>query len=221
MPATIGDKPAATELPVIAEVTTSGITLSLFDLSVELVALDAQLDQLNAGMPDDAEAQHQAITAYLEQEASTTEKLAQVGDRIATFVRVCEYLEDIAHKEATLFAARAAIYKARGKRIKDTLCRFLNDRNLGDGDSHRIVTGSGAKLWTQKNGGVQSVEVIEGIDPTTLPPRYQKITIEVNEQTLREDLLAGAKIPTVPGPAEGSTQPIARLVPKGKHLRFG
>lgn len=113
-------------------------------------------------------------------------------------------------------AARAAVRKAEAQRlaesaasteskIKNLKLRLMD--SMKTLDIKRIET-ERFTVTVANNGGLVPLIVDDALDPSTLPPALQKVTVSLNNEAARAELEAG------------KTLAFAKLGERGQHLRI-
>lgn len=169
---------------------------TLLDIGQELTALSELM--LSAAdedgvLPPDVEAQLEAWFAELSSDLET--KI----DNTAAFHRVLKLRAAIRKEEAERMLALHKIDANLAERIKRRLHLFMTTQGPQKIKTRRFT------LSVCGNGGVQPMDVDQGIDISHLPIKYRKEVLD--HDAVRADLEAGAKLAW------------ARLRERGSHLR--
>lgn len=122
-------------------------------------------------------------------------------DNYCTFIRQLE-LESAARKEeAERLLKRVKADENTVKSLKWRLKSVMEQRGLKKAGGKRTAS-------VVPNGGKVPVEIDDNVNPEALPPRFQKVTVTLNKDAVRDAL------------AEGEELQFARFGLPGTHLRI-
>jgi hypothetical protein len=171
------------------------MTSTLYDLTAEWTDLSAALTESAGEITDEIEARLDALG---------TLEGAKV-DSYALVVRSFEAHATACRAEATALIAKATVAENAAKRLKARLLDYLTARGLEE------LRGTIWKAKRTANGGKQPLTLL--VDPDDLPPEYQLHSVTANTEMLRIQADDDGSIVF-------SGQPVARLEPRGFHLRL-
>lgn len=172
------------------------MTRTLFEITEDLRALDALLDESDGEITPENEAAYDAFFAELQQEQGA--KL----DAYIGLLKTWEGEEAVARSVIDQFKAKV---QAIGNRIDRHRGRML--LHLVNTGQKSIKSAKGYTVARQDNGGKQPLD-IDPVDPKTVPGRFQKVTVSIDADAVRAAIDAG------------ETVPFARLKPRGQQLRI-
>jgi hypothetical protein len=173
---------------------------TLYELSNDLTDLELALEDMD--LTD--EQQQEAIAIYLAGSAGDELKV-KIGNYVG-LMRECEARSEARAKEAALISKGAHTYSNMAKRLKSSLCEFMDAHNYSKFETDRYT------VVLQANGGVAPLIVPENLDASTLPEVFRVVTYQPNTAAIREALESGT--PTPEYILCGIT-----LGKRGKHLR--
>lgn len=175
---------------------------SLYELTGDYLRLKNDLDEAIDASPDGEPTE--AVIALIEDiersMAENAEDRERKFDSYCSLIRHYQGMASVASEEAARIIKRSSSYESKAKWLKDRLKAVMEV--MGE----TKVTTPINTVRIQQNGGLQGVTV--QVSPDTLPPEFQKVTINPNLDALRKALIAGTKV-------NG-----CMLVPKGNHLRI-
>lgn len=167
---------------------------SLLDITADMRALDDLLEDVGGDISDpQVEAAVSQWFAELDQDLNTK------VDGYCGLIRQKELLASARRAEADQLLLRARTEENQVKSLKERLKFAMTERGLKKAGNVRTASVCG-------NGGKQPVE-IDPIEARTLPPRFQKVLIDIDADKVREALEAGEELA------------FARILPRGTHLR--
>lgn len=171
---------------------------TLYELSEELSDLERALEDIE--LTD--EQQVEAIDIYLAGACGDELKL-----KVANYVslmRECEARSEARAKEAALMAKGARVFDNMAKRLKSSLCEFMEIHSIDKLETDRYT------IALTKNGGVLPLIVPENLDASTLPERFRVIVYQPNTTAIRSTLEEIGGTTDIGGITLGK---------RGKHLR--
>jgi hypothetical protein len=171
------------------------MSTSLYTLGETFAALEAAL--LESG----GEWNEQIESQFVELGKLETERV----DAYAVVVRSFEAHATACRAEAATLATKAQVAENAAKRLKARLLDYLTARGLEE------LRGTIWKAKRTANGGKQPLTLL--VDPDDLPPEYQLHSVTANTEMLRIQADDDGSIVF-------SGQPVARLEPRGFHLRL-
>lgn len=171
------------------------MTPSLYTIGTEFAAIEAELYEAGGEITPEIEVR------LLDLGALEGEKV----DGLATVVRTFESHATACRHEAAAFTVKATVAETAAKRLKARLLDYLTDRGLEE------LRGTIWKAKRTANGGKQAMTLL--VDASELPPEYQVLTVTAYTEGLR--LRADDD-----GVVVLRGVPIARLEPRGHHLRI-
>lgn len=171
---------------------------TLREIGEDMRALDALLLELGGEVTDEqAEA---AIDQWFKDNAHA---LSKKIDDYATVIREAENRERERRDEAGRLLALAALDSTIQVKLKDRLRFFMEEGGVEE------IQGKYHRVRLANNGGLAPMTLLVK-DPLALPEWAQKVTVEADTKQIRNML------ENHPGMAEE----IARLEPRGKHVRI-
>lgn len=175
---------------------------TLYEISADLAALDALLDDLG-GDVSDAAAEAAIDQWFAELGAERDRKL----DAYAGLIRDCETLAEAARAESVRLAALSAQRRSKAERLKARLKYFLEQHQITKLNTERF------SFNVQRNGGNPPVEFTQLITDVRaqLPERFIRVIPEQYEMD-RSAILDALR--------SGEALDFARLGEKGTHLRI-
>ena len=169
-----------TEQPVLQvdpQSETKTLTRTLFNISDDLEKLNELLDESG----DDTQ-QQEVINQWLLQLGEERDR--KLDNYSALIVEMTS--RAAARKaEAQRLLELAAADENRARLLKDRLKYFLETHKLKTVETPRY------RLSVAKNGGKAPLVLKNGLAPTQLPERFQKVNVEPNNTAIREALEAG------------------------------
>lgn len=153
---------------------------SLFSISDDLEKLNELLDECG----DDAQ-QQELINSWLEQLGEERDKKL---DSYAALIAEMTARAEVRKAEAKRMMELASSDESRAKMLKNRLLQFFEKHNL------KTVQTTRYKLQLQRNGGKAPLVLKEGVSPTELPERFQKVSIDPDTTAIREALERGEKL---------------------------
>ncbi len=171
------------------------MTPSLYTIGTEFAEIEAALYEAGGEITPEIEARLLAL--------GTME--GEKVDGYAAVVRTFESHATACRHEAAAFAAKAQVAENAAKRLKGRLLDYLTERGLEE------LRGTIWKAKRTANGGKQPLTLL--VDASELPPEYQLVTVAANTDMLRVQADAD-------GAVVFSDRPVARLEPRGHHLRI-
>lgn len=169
-----------TEQPASQEVEAQRQTRSLFSISDDLEKLHELLDESG----DDIQ-QQELIAQWFEQ--LETERDRKLDDYCALISEIVARAE-VRKTEAKRLMELAATDENKARLLKERLKWFLETHNFKTLETPRY------RLLVAKNGGKTPVILKDGLTPTQLPERFQKVSIDLNTTAIREALEAGENL---------------------------
>lgn len=154
------------------------MTRTLFDIGDDLRALANLMDECDADAlsPEvDAALSHW----FAELAADEGRKL----DGYVGLIRTFEMEASAAKAEAEQYAMKARTRENRIARLKDRLKGYLEATGR-----KKVETETKRVLAIQANGGVQKLSIVSGVKPEDVPPEFQKVTVEIDTNRVREAL---------------------------------
>jgi len=170
---------------------------TLFEITEDLLAIDRLIDEQGEELTPEVE---QAIAAWFaEVESNMADKLGSY----CQYVRKLETESAVAKAEAEQFAKKAKNRQGQAAWLKDRVKEFLKSRDI-----KKVETSAGYTVSVRGNGGMLPMEIDQDTDPMMIPAEFQKVTIEIDTNLVREHLEAGGVLP------------FARLKPRGDNLQI-
>jgi len=157
---------------------------TLFNITEDLLTIERLIDEVEGDI------------SAPEVEAAITAWMAEMGGDQA--VKCDGYIGLIRKWEMQAAAAKAErdqyakIAQVRGNRI-DALKQRLKEHMERTGQA-KIETATGRTIAIQKNGGKAPMVVDPVVDPQAVDARYQRITIDLDNEAVRAALEAGEKL---------------------------
>jgi DNA repair ATPase RecN len=152
---------------------------TLFGISADIQHLNSMLDDL------DDEEQQQLITQWLEHlEAERDRKL----DNYAALIAEMEARASVRKGEAKRLMELASADENRAKMLKERLKYFFEINQLKKVETNRY------RLSLTKHGGKAPLIIDESMDATSLPERFQRVSVEPDNKAIREALEAGEQL---------------------------
>ena len=167
--------------------------MNLYELTQEMVELDTLL--ATADDPDSPEifdAIQRALALHDERERKVDAYcclIAEISARAAA-----------RKAEASRLAENARLAENNVKRLKTRLLEAFNAMGIGKLETERFT------VSVAKNGGLVPL-LVDDVDPATLPTEFQKITVSVDNEKVREALAT-------------TELPFAKLGERGQHVRI-
>ncbi|XWK89175.1 MAG: siphovirus Gp157 family protein [Phormidium sp.] len=154
---------------------------TLFNISDEISELTSLLDDIE---DDDLESE-QLITSWLE---NLGEERDRKLDNYAALIAELEAKAEVRKKEAQRLAKLAASDEKKAAMLKERLKWFFEVNKLKTLETARY------KLSLTKSGGKPPLILNDGISPTDLPQKFQKIHVEADKMAIRAALEAGDEL---------------------------
>lgn len=170
---------------------------SIFDIDNELDAIASAFDQMEE-LGTEAE-YLKAVENYFGD--LITERDTKL-DNYARFLDERSAIAKARKDEAARLTALAKTDEALVKRCKETLKAFMDMRGMTKTETALH------KFTICANGGKTPVLIAPEVDPSTVDPAYQVVTVSIDSDAVRSDLEAG------------KTVPFATLGERGSHLRI-
>ena len=167
--------------------------ISLFTISDDLEKLNDLLDECG----DDAQ-QQELIQQWFE---TLGEERDRKLDNYASLISEMQGRAAIRKAEGQRMIELAASDELRAKQLKDRLKVFFEAHDIKKIDTQRY-------RLSLCNNSSRPLVVDPAMSATDLPEKYQKVSVEVNNAALREDLKAGVELE------------FAHLGDAGKHIRI-
>ena len=183
---------AVTETPTTYKVEPQ-VKRTLFSIGDDLETLNDLLD----GAGDDTE-QINLINDWF---STLGEERDRKLDNYASLISEMQGRAAIRKVEAQRLIELSTSDELRAKQMKDRLKIFFEQHDIRKIDTQRY-------RLSLCNNSSRPLVVDPNIATTDLPEKYQKVSIEANTTTIREDLKAGVELP------------FARLGDAGKHIRI-
>lgn len=155
-------------------------TRSLFSISDDLEKLNELLDECG----DDVE-QQQLINSWLEELGEEQDKKL---DGYAALITEMQARAEVRKAEAKRMMELATADENRALQLKERLKWFFETHGLKTVETARY------KLQIQRNGGKAPLILKDGLSPTELPERFQKVSINPDTVAIREVLERGEKL---------------------------
>ncbi len=177
-------------------------TLNDMDRSLEIILdLRASDDDLDLAK---AEKLYSDLLPFLEQKI----------DNYVGFILKLENRKNFRLQEAKRITALAKQDESLINWLKEKLLNFMQRRVEQLGDKGKKLEGKLCKISLANNGGKQPIWINDRISIDCLPEKYIQTQTIVDTNLLKEDALANGEIKDDRG------QLIAKVMPKGKHLRI-
>lgn len=170
----------------------------LWEIAADVLALDALLDEVDGDVSDP-----QVEAAWLAMQADLQTEESRKLDGYANYVRSLEMEATAARAEAELYLTRAKSRENRVAWIKSRIKDYLILTNRKS-----IKTETGRTIAVQVNGGVQALELVENLDPATLPNEFVIVRRVPDTDAIRRHV------------TEIGALPFACLKPRGTSLRI-
>jgi hypothetical protein len=169
---------------------------TLFDISSDLLALDALLEEIGGDVSDPTVAA--TIDAWFSELAyDESRKLESwVG-----YVRQLEMEAAAAREESERFLVKARVRESRMAWLKDRMKAYLESSGRT-----KVTTEAGRTLMVQKNGGKAPL-TLEPVDLDAVPVELVRVRRELDMEAVRSALEAGQRLA------------FASLAERGTHLR--
>lgn len=168
---------------------------TLYDITTDMRQIDELLTTLEGDISDPAI--EEAITEWI---AEMDSDLKTKVDGYAAYVTELLALAAARKDEAKRLRDRAAVNENAAKRLKERLLYALQERGIDKVETLRYT------ITVAKNGGVAPLSV--QVPAEALPPRFQKVTIDADNQAIRAAIDAGEEV-------DGAT-----LMERGTSLRI-
>ena len=181
------------ELPPVTEQPAPQQKRTLFSIGDDLEHLNNLLDECG----DDAEQINLINDWFLTLGEERDRKL----DNYVSLISEMQGRAAIRKSESQRLLELSAFDELRAKQLKDRLKVFFEQHDIRKIDTQRY-------RLSLCNNSSRPLVVDPNIATTDLPEKYQKVSIEANTTTIREDLKAGVELP------------FARLGDAGKHIRI-
>lgn len=170
---------------------------SIFDIDADRAALIDLLEECEESQtPDDSK----VLAAWFDEVDGAFE------DKVASYIvvaRLQETLQKGLDEEAKRLSARAKVHKNRVERLKATLMYVFDGAGITRCETKR------GTVSIAGNGGVAPLTLLVD-DPKALPTRFQRVTVEADNEAIRAALAAG----------DPEAQACAVLATPGKHVRI-
>ncbi|MFB2839784.1 siphovirus Gp157 family protein [Floridanema evergladense] len=154
---------------------------TLFNISDDISELTSLLDEIEA---DDIESE-QLITNWLENLGSERDRKL---DNYAALITELEAKAEVRKQEAQRLAKLAASDERKAAMLKERLKWFFEINKLKTVETARY------KLSLTKSGGKPPLILDDGISPTDLPQKFQKLHVEPDKTAIRTALEAGEEL---------------------------
>ncbi|MFB2979691.1 siphovirus Gp157 family protein [Microseira sp. BLCC-F43] len=154
---------------------------TLFSISAEIGELTALLDEIE---DNDSEGE-QLITSWLEQLGEERDRKL---DNYAALISELQARAAVRKAEAKRLSDLAAKDEKKAEMLKERLKYFFEVNKLKTIDTARY------KLTLAKNGGKAPLIVDESVSPTSLPEKFQKISVDLDKAAIRSALEAGESL---------------------------
>jgi len=169
--------------------------------------LEKILDLLDS---DDPEENALAEQFYQELEPKLEKKL----DSYVGLIRFLENRKEFRLKEAERIKTLAKQDDNKLKFLKGKLLNFMERRAEELGSKGKKLEGKFCKISLANNGGKNPVWINDKLDADRLPEEYKFLSPSIDKHKLKEDAYKQGEI------FDDKGQLIAKVMPKGKHLRF-
>lgn len=156
---------------------------ALFDIGNDLIALEELLDETAGDVSDPAA--EQAITDWM---AEFEEEQAVKVDRYISLIRKKESEQAAAKIEKEHYGKIERVRSNCIARLKERMLIHLRDTN-----QRKIQSATGRSITIQANGGEVPL-LLDFVDPAKVESRFQKVTIELNKDAVREAVKSGEEI---------------------------
>lgn len=165
---------------------------TLYELGTEWARLETVLLESGGELTPDVEA---AFTALGELERDKVDAYQHVVANLAGHAAACQ-------AEANHLQEKADAALNAAKRVKARLLEYLQARGVKE------LQGDRWRACVTANGGKQPLTLL--VEPEQLPVIYQRVKVEPDTDTLRAGLEG----------KDPAAVAVARLEPRGSHLRF-
>jgi Skp family chaperone for outer membrane proteins len=163
--------------------------MRLYEIPAAYRAIEAQIEELEGELPEDLEAKLDELDEEFERKV----------EFLAMLAREAKLEAEAWKQEEDRVQARRRALEARQKRLQD----YVQAAMVATGRPK--VSGSKLTVAIQKNS-VPTVRV--DLDPTQLPPEFQRVRVEADNAAIRDAAKAGAELPD------------GVMVEYGSHLRI-
>lgn len=170
---------------------------TLFEIGEDLEAIESLLYELDGDISDPEAAE--AIEVWF---AEFQQNQGKKIDGYLNLIRKWEAEAAAAKAEIDQYRKRAQVRENRVDAFKARLKLYMETTN-----QKKIETPTGRAVSIQANGGKVPLWVDENVRPESLEPRFQKITVAVNNDAIRTAIDAGEALS------------FARLGQRGTQLR--
>lgn len=153
------------------------MTRTLFDLSDELLALEALLEEAGGELTPELDAAYEAL---LGDKGSLVVKI----DGYAALIAELAFRAEARKAEAKRLADLARVDENKAKALKERLKVFFDRHGLRDLQTERH------RFTVVQNGGARALVLPDGVDVSALPERYAtpRTVYELDKDALRADL---------------------------------
>lgn len=169
----------------------------LFDIGEDLMALSDLLDESGGEITPENEPIFDAFFAELQNDQAL--KL----DGYVGLIKTIEGEAAVAKATAEQFQMKARTRENSVKRLKDRIKLFMENTR-----QQKATSAKGFVLAIQNNGGKTPLDIDESTRPESVPEKFQRVTVTIDADKVREALEAGEELS------------FARLQPRGSHLRI-
>lgn len=173
------------------------MTRTLFDLSDDLRALAALMDEC------DAELTRETSEALDEWFAELAADEARKLDGYVGLIKQNEMEAAAAKAEAEQYAMKARARENRVRWLKERVKGYLEATGRT-----KVTTATNRTIAIQANGGHAPILLPESLDPNTIPDEFAIVRRTPDLDKIREHLTAGGSLP------------FAALGDRGRHLRI-
>lgn len=177
---------------------------------------------------DDLEKQLELLTQYLESDNSEEKAIAsaifeelepvleQKIDSYVAHINCLKANRDFRQSESQRIASLAKQDSTAITWLTDKLLGFMERRVEQLGERGRKLEGKLSKVSLCNNGGKPQVWINPELKPEEFPPSYRKLVPTLDTELLREDAVASDTGEIY----DSNGRLIAKLIPRGKHLRL-
>lgn len=165
---------------------------TLYELGTEWARLETALIEAEGEMTPDVEA---ALAALGDLERDKIDAYQHIVANLDAHAKAC-------HEEAERLRAKSDVARNAARRLKDHLLAYMQARGV------EAIQGDRWRACATKNGGKPPLTVL--VEPEQLPASYQRVKVEPDTDALRAGLEQ----------ADPAAVAVARLEPRGVHLRF-
>lgn len=168
---------------------------ALYEITTDMQALDAMLDEIGHDHPDAADVRAALLNANIAE-----------ADKLANYTKYIKKLEMeavAAKAEAEQYAKKAKTRTDRIAWLKAGVIEHLQRLGKTSAD-----TSDGRTVRIQPNGGKFPVEIEPNTDPKAVPPQFARVKYELDKEAIYDALTTGECLD------------FAALKPRGVHLRI-